>query len=276
MSGYIEVMDNFEQELSYVLNAPAHEMERALKGIHLCHQTLTTLRERVEKDDFETLSQEVHFFKKLKPCVMSYLIYFTELRSCEMRKPKAGKHFQVKFYEKEIKKINKFFFRNTDFVHYMELNHNYLDHQLFTRNHPNDFPLIPNNDYYQNPNFCTSHDLLCAKIKAMHRLLQYIGKSLEGLGTEEQKVTSQNNLTWTSSKTALIELIYALYSNGAINHGAVELTTITSSFEDFFNIKLDNFYKTYSEIKARKGSKTKFLEELMFRLQQKISNEDSL
>jgi len=49
---------------------------------------------------------------------------------------------------------------------------------------------------------------------------------------------------------------------------------ITSSFEDFFNIKLDNIYKTYTEIKARKSSKTKFLEELTLNLQQKMARED--
>lgn len=71
-------------------------------------------------------------------------------------------------------------------------------------------------------------------------------------------------------------MYYLLYSDGAINNGAAELSTITSSFEDFFNIKLDNIYKTYSEIKSRKGSKTKFLEELMINLQHKISREDGL
>lgn len=83
-------------------------------------------------------------------------------------------------------------------------------------------------------------------------------------------------MVWTAPKTALIELIYALYSSGALNHGAVDINTITSSFEDFFNVKLDNVYKTYNEIKERKSSKTKFLEELMLNLQHKISKEESV
>ena len=81
-------------------------------------------------------------------------------------------------------------------------------------------------------------------------------------------------LLWTATKSALTELIYALYSDGAINHGTADVSAITTSFEDFFNIKLDNVYKTYAELKARKGSKTKFLEELMLNLQQKMSRED--
>jgi hypothetical protein len=81
-------------------------------------------------------------------------------------------------------------------------------------------------------------------------------------------------MVWTASKTAITELIYALYSNGSLNNGAADINTITSSFEDFFNIKLDNIYKTYSEIKGRKNSKTRFLEELTLNLQHKINKED--
>lgn len=272
-------MQNFEQQLTVILDSPEQYIKITEKGISLCNRVLSELKDLIEKEDFESVTDEIHFFKEVKPAVMSYLIYFTEVRSCEIRKPKAGVNFQIRFFEKEIKKINKFFYRNIDFSHYMELGHNYLDHQLFSRNYQNIFPFTPLVNYYQFPEFSTSHDMLWAKIKAMHRLLHYIRKSLEELRPGHNYISPERKhpvLLWTSSKTALTELIYALYSDGAINHGAADLNTITTSFEDFFNIKLENVYKTYSEIKSRKGSKTKFLEELMFNLQRKMSREDSL
>lgn len=272
-------MEKFELDLTTILEARVQEVRVTQKGINLCNRILSRLKEQVEKEDFETVAEEIHFFKEVKPAVMSYLIYFTEVHSCEIRKPKAGSSFQVRFFEKEIKKINKFFYRNVDFAHYMELGHTYLDHQLFTRNNQQNFPFTPLVNYYQFPEFSTSHDMLWAKIKAMHRLVHYIRQSLEELRPGQNFISSGKKhpvLLWTSSKTSLIELIYALYADGAVNHGTADLSTITTSFEDFFNIKLDNVYKTYSEIKARKGSKTKFLEELMLTLQQKMSKEDSL
>ena len=278
MKRFHGIMEKFDQQLTDILNSPDNYIRVTEKGIFLCNKVLTELKEFVEKEDFETVTDEIHFFKEVKPAVMSYLIYFTEVRSCEIRKPRAGINFQIRFFEKEIKKINKFFYRNIDFSHYMELGHNYLDHQLFTRNYKNDFPFTPLVNYYQFPEFSTSHDMLWSKIKAMHRLLHYIRKSLEDLRPGHNYISPERKhpvLLWTSSKTALTELIYALYSDGALNHGAADLNTITTSFEDFFNIKLENVYKTYSEIKARKGSKTKFLEELMFNLQKKMSREDS-
>ena len=133
-------------------------------------------------------------------------------------------------------------------------------------------------DYYQFPEFSTAQDMLWAKVKAMERLLHYIRQSLKRLKVEDTDIFEENKnrvIVWTGPKTALTELIYALFSNGAINNGAADINLITESFEDFFNIKLDNIYKTYSEIKARKSSKTKFLEELTLNLQQKMAREDA-
>lgn len=42
----------------------------------------------------------------------------------------------------------------------------------------------------------------------------------------------------------------------------------------FFNIRLDNFYKTYSEIKARKKDRTKYLATLMLKLEERIYRDD--
>ncbi len=273
------ILNDFDLEINKILVSNTNELKITLKGIEICNTVLTAFKERIDKEDFETVEEEIAFFKETKPAVMSYLIYFTEVRSCEIRKPKAGVSFQVRFLEKELKKVNKFFYRNIDFAHYMELGHTYLDHQLFTRNYRNNFPFTPMVNYYQFPEFSTSHDMLWAKIKAMHRFIHYLRNSLEELKpgkTFRGPGKKHSVLLWTSSKTALIELIYALYSDGAINHGGADLSVITSSFEDFFNIKLDNVYKTYTEIKSRKGSKTKFLEELMLNLQQKINREDSV
>ena len=44
---------------------------------------------------------------------------------------------------------------------------------------------------------------------------------------------------------------------------------------DFFNIKLQHPYKTYTELKERKGSRTKFLNELILKLEQKMLAEDA-
>ncbi|MBG6109826.1 hypothetical protein IWX84_000687 [Flavobacterium sp. CG_9.10] len=272
-------VEEFDKKLKSIINSPENNHKKSSLGINLCNETLSNIKDKVEQKDFETVSSEIDFFKNIKTVPMSYLIYFTEVHSCELRKPKTGRAYQIEFLEKELRKINKFFYRNVDFVHYMEQGYTYLDHQFFTRNHRNNFPFTPMTDYYQFPEFSTSHDMLWAKVKAMNRFIHYIREAMQKLNAGNEMMFEEKKhkvLVWTAPKAAITELIYALYSNGSLNNGAADINTIVASFEDFFNIKLDNIYKTYSEIKGRKSSKTKFLEELTLNLKQKIHKEEEV
>lgn len=273
-----KTIDSFNYACNEILESSESALNKASSGIMLCNKTLTNLKEMVDKRDFNSIPEEIDFFKNFKPIPMSYLIYFTEVRSCELRMPKAGNTYKIQFLQKELRKINKFFYKNADFVHYMEQGYTYLDHQFFTRNHRDNFPFTPMTDYYQFPEFSTSQDMLWAKIKAMYRFIHYIRQELKKLKVEDSEIfvpKKHKVIVWTGPKAALTELIYALFSNGALNHGTADINMITESFEDFFNIKLDNVYKTYTEIKARKSSRTRFLEELTLNLQQKMAKEDA-
>ena len=272
-----QMIQEFQVALEELQPLKETPLKLALAGIEICNTMLSRLQQWVEDHDFENLPSEIYFFKMLKVVPMSYLIFYTEVRTCELRKPKAGIQYQLSFLEKELKKINKFFYRNSDFVHYMELGHTYLDHQYFSRSTIADYPISPLSSYYQFPEFSTSYDMLWAKVKAMNMLIHYIREQLEHLqpGTHFTWQRKKHTvLVWTGSKSALVELIYALYSDQVINHGALDLKSMSSAFEDFFNIKLDQLYKSYSELKERKGSRTKFLEELISKLEQKMHAED--
>jgi len=272
-----KIVEDFKKDVEALNVKKLNPIKHALQGIILCNKALSRLKTWVEKNDFESIPLEIYFFKKLKSVPMSHLIFFTEMRTYELQKPKAGVQYQVNFLEKELKKINKFFYRNSDFVHYLELGYTYLDHLYFSRTKNPEYPVNPLANYYQFPEFSTSHDMLLCKVRAMNKLIHYIRGIMEDLRPGQNLTRQQKQhkvLVWTGTKTALIELIYALYSDDILNHGAADLKTITSGFEDFFNIKLDQIYKTYSEIKERRGSRTKFLDELTVHLQYKMDKDD--
>ncbi|WP_245812624.1 RteC domain-containing protein [Salegentibacter echinorum] len=271
-------MTTFTEQIEQIINSEETSLKKAELGIRLCNKTLTKLQERVAKEDFEDAAEEIAFFKNIKPIPMSYLIYFTEIRTCELNIPKAGIDPKIHYLEKEVKKINEFFTQNNDFVNYMEQSYNYLDHVYFTRHNLENFPFAPTINYYQYPEFSTSHDMLWAKIQAMYRFIHYIRDAIQQLKPDNIYIAQQNQpklLLWTGSKTALVELIYALHAVGDINHGAVELQTITSAFESFFNTKL-NTYKTYAELKARKGDLTQYLHKLIVHLEHRMRRDDEL
>lgn len=84
-----------------------------------------------------------------------------------------------------------------------------------------------------------------------------------------------SKLFWTGNKTELIELIYALHSSGAINSGTADIKEMASLFEQVFNVDLGNYYHTFIEIRARKGSKTKFLDRLQETLLKRFEESDA-
>jgi hypothetical protein len=115
---------------------------------------------------------------------------------------------------------------------------------------------------------------------AYDMLIVYLQQEIEKL--ENYKDNQNTNLMkqssrlfWTGNKTELIELIYALQSSGAINSGTADIKEMASLFEQIFNIDLGNYYHTFIEIRARKGSKTKFIDKLEEALLRRFEESDA-
>lgn len=271
-----QFIEKFQEQVTFLKQRKLTPSTLALKGIYLSKQTLTKLKKWNEVKEFQAVTEEVHFFKNVKSVPMSYLIFFTEMQMCELRKPKAGLQFQTSFFKKELKRINKFFYRYSELSNYMETGQSYLDQQFFSKTqHPVEVirPLI---NYTQFSEFETSHDLLWAKIKAMHKLIDYIRHSLEKLHRKKLPIEEGQGyqLKWTASKVAMTELVYALYSARAVNSGNADIKQIAGAFQNVFQIDLGDLYHTYGEIRARKIQPTKFIDHLKIALKQRMYDAD--
>lgn len=83
-------------------------------------------------------------------------------------------------------------------------------------------------------------------------------------------------LMWTSPKVSLIELLYALHSEGVFNNGAADLKDIAEYFEHIFEIDLGQYRRVFLEIRARKNDKTKFISALNEALLKRMENSDEV
>lgn len=72
----------------------------------------------------------------------------------------------------------------------------------------------------------------------------------------------KSKLYWTESKTALIELVYALHAQGAVDNGKADIKDIAAVFEHLFGVELGDYYRTFLEIRVRKTGRTKFIDSL--------------
>jgi len=125
--------------------------------------------------------------------------------------------------------------------------------------------------------FATSHDYKVAKIIANDLIQVYIEDQLSNLGKFSPSLTKgliKTKLQWTLSKTALIELIYALHAQGVFDNGKIDIKVIANEFETVFGIDLGDFYHTYLELRNRKNNRTKFLDMLREALLRKTDEQE--
>lgn len=271
---FAELSERFDRELETIKETPSNILEQSTMAIKLCREFLQILKFKVLKDGFETNNEEIKFFKYIKQSPLSSLIYYSEIRSFEMQFPKADIDCQQKHIKKKIQKINKFFLYNMDFEQYIGSNFTHLDTQYFTRDFLEEYHFSSSKFYFQDPDFSTSRDMLLGKIKAYALFIIYLRNRLARKNGDHSQYSFNANLKWTASKSALTELVYALHHSKVINNGNVEIKDIAQSMQYLFNFDLSDFYKTYSEIKSRKKSRSKFLDELSNNLLSQIDSSE--
>ena len=254
-------------------------IKRANHSIRLCHTVLAIFKKSVVKDGFESIEMEIEFFKNFKTVPSTHLIYYSQIRSFELEFPKANIEAQRKFIKKRLNRLNRFYRNHIDFSEYIESGRTHFDEQYFTRKYLNVCPIISPHIYFHDPDFSTPKDILLAEFKAFDSFVVYLQNRMidkSKVYTEKPgELKAQINLQWTSTKSALIELVYALHYNRVINNGNADIKDIALAFQQVLHFDLGDFYKTFSEIKSRKISRTKFLDDLASGLQSHMdSSED--
>ena len=249
-------------------------IQRVEAVIELIIKSLATVKEFVLKKGFRNMEEEIRFFKYQKPVMVSKLIYYNAIYKIETRKPYGTKPIR-KYLKKELKRLKRFFDNNIDFYKYYRNNNSFLDEKLFVRGR-HDIKLCLDTYYFQSDQtFSTSHDYKVAKIMANDLIQVYLEAQLYSMGKHQlSKQPLGVGLTWTGSKAALIELIYALHYQGVFDNGNNDIRLIAEYFEQTFNIDLGNFYHTYLEIRTRKVNRTKFLDVLRDALIKKMDEQD--
>ncbi|MCC6180618.1 MAG: RteC domain-containing protein [Bacteroidia bacterium] len=272
-----KLLYELENQLQFIEQENDVILKRSELSFIVCKKAIEQLKSFILKYKFKTISEEIKFFKEIKPQFTSKLIYHLTLYNIETKKPNGGSKILKKYLIKELDKLKSYFDYNLDFYKYYRAGATYLDHTYFVRD-KYDIKLTLDGYIFENDTrFSTTHDFKVSKILA-HDLLQvYLENELVYLERKESNQNSQDapksRLTWQESKTSLIELIYALQSHGAFGNQA-DIKEIAAYFEYAFNIDLGDYYRTYLEIRIRKTGRTKFLSLLQETLTKRMDQAD--
>lgn len=237
---------------------------------------IAELHEKLKDYVFENEQDEINFFKKIKPFIISKLIFEKEVLRIETNKP-LGKTLMRKYFEEELKKISAYPQKDIKFYQYYRSDTKECDSIYYTRASKKDIFETECFLVSSDPRLSTCYDYKVAKIKAFEELVNYLESQIIALKNKGQiqDESQKLKLNWTGNKIDLIELVYALHQRKVFNGGNTDIKEISTYIGKMFNIEIEeNIYRSYLDLKTRKSGHTKFLDSLSESLNQKIECEE--
>ncbi|HYF66717.1 MAG TPA: RteC domain-containing protein [Ohtaekwangia sp.] len=268
-----------EKELAELQQDSDSIIQESERNIDAILRSIDALKNHLLSHPFESIAEEVLFFKQIKPKFTSKLIYKIELLKIESRRPIGSFKAQQKYLLKQLAKLESFFEDNIEFYQYYRSGNTFLDDKYFVRNV---FDIRLHQDTYvfdYDSNFSTSHDSKVARIIANELLRNYLNASLAELEQNKYAVSKfqegpKKKLLWTAPKAALIELLYGLHSAGVFNDSNAEIGQIARYLQTAFGVDLGNYYRTFQEIRIRKSGRTNFIDLLKKKLVERMNDSD--
>ncbi|OOG76440.1 RteC domain-containing protein [Algoriphagus sp. A40] len=269
-----KLLEEMEKTLNQLARESSNELQKAERCGKAVNTILIQLREYMTGYQFGDQEDEILFFKYYKPLFFKELIFYSELAYLESSKPVGEKEKIKIFYHHVVDQYQDFFARNHQLYIYHQLERDDLDGQFFLRN-SKPLNLIPDYSVDFDPLFSTPNSSKLAKIMALEEMIEHIRRKIDQLelGVEANSVEKSKH-RWTDSKSALIELAYALHSRGAVNHGKSDVKMIIKVMESLFDVQVGNFYRTFQSMRIRKKNRTIFLDSLKDSLEKRMDETD--
>lgn len=273
-----QILISLSEQLNFIDLEIDNQISKSEKAIEVILTSIANLKKVILKIGFKSDAEEIHFFKDIKPQFTSKLIYYNIVYKIEMKRPNGGNRVLKKYYNNELQKLKAYFDNELDFYKYYRSGSSYLDYKYFLRG-KYDIKLALDSYYFEtDSSFSTSHDFKVARILANDLIQLYLEDQLIMIENKDFGEKSQRKpdikLSWTGSKVALTELLYALNAEAVFNNGNTDIKDIANYLEHVFEIDLGDYYRTFLELRMRKTSRTKFLSSLTDSLIKKMDEAD--
>ncbi len=230
-------------------------------------EILSTLKKNILGQGFKNEQDEIHFFKEIKPKILSKLIFYNKLYRIETFSPTYSNNLLENYYLKKIAQLSsefKIYAYKTDFYRYYKSERTDKDLEYFTLGNIDFHNGLSSIVFEIDCKFSTYYDYKIARILANELLYDYLQAKIFSIQATYgyADVQDKDSLVWSESQNALIELIYALHVAGSINYGKGEIRKIAVFFQGLFGISLTDMHHAFHRMKTRSKSKTSYLDKL--------------
>lgn len=264
-----------EEEKKLDLNSQ-NVIESTRKVVSFLLSKLERLRDYIMENGFEQPNQEIEFFKKIKPEIQGKLIFYNKVFKIESSCPSGMWDVYKKYFSDELQKIENIYRENTcncPFYRYYRSGRIDRDEELFIRGQINIDNGLNSHIFESDHRFSTYFDYKVARIIGDELFYDYLIFRINSGLFDMTKAENLQQLVWTESKNALIELIYAIHTNGSILNGNVSIRKITAIMQSIFNIELGDIHHAFHRMKMRAGSRTAYLDQLKKSLEEHMDRD---
>jgi hypothetical protein len=267
-----KIIDDVSQYESKIVNEASGSLDEALKMISYLQEVLIALKASVVKEGFESEWEEINFFRNVKPGILGKLIYYNKVYRIECACPLGSGKIYMNYFSNQIKELKQEFEEhifNSEFYRYYRSGRNDRDQTFFRLGNINLYDGLNSFVFEIDHHFSTYYDYKVARIIANDLLQNYLHlkiDSIEDCNFKDEEATK--DIFWTSSKNALVELIYAIYASGAVSHGKVGIRKLSMIAQIVFSVSLGDLHHAFHRMKTRAGSRTAFLDQLKISLEE--------
>ncbi|HWZ15454.1 MAG TPA: RteC domain-containing protein [Mucilaginibacter sp.] len=271
---FYSAMENQLKEVSQNNESTTDQLKSSIK---ICKKAMAKLKSYIASYAFENTTEEVNFFKEVKPQFYSKYIYFINVYNFTMQRPTGSDTIQHDYIKFHLDELKTFFDHNRAFYQYYRAGMTQMDEIYFTRG---GFDVhVELEDFEEDEKYSTSHDYKLSKIIANERFQEYLNLEMVKVKAGVGELLFPLPFTpanWTAAKTDAVELIYSLKASGSVNNGNIDISELVSIWEYVFQIDLKEYYHKFTDITRRKKDVPVFLNKLKDALIRWINDKMSL
>ncbi|MCC8423611.1 RteC domain-containing protein [Mucilaginibacter sp. UR6-11] len=255
-----------ENQLAEITLSGESLTEQYKASIKICKKAMSKLKNYISSYAFENKTEEVHFFKEIKPKFYSKYIYFINIHNFLLQKPTGGERIQRDYIEMHLAELKTFFDHNRAFYSYYRSGMTQMDESYYTRGSFDVHAELE--DFEEDEQYSTTHDYKLAKIIANEKFQDYLKLELAKIGNEDlatligQKVFPFNHPQWTASQTDAAELLYSLKTSCAVNNGNIDINELVAIWEFVFQMEINEPYHKLLDVVKRQREMFVFLNRL--------------
>lgn len=265
------LISNVEEELNRMPDATNQLKLFTLKA-SLYSQAIKELNNKIIQHEFQDLNEEIHFFKYLKPKLLSQQHYCFHRAQILQECHNLSKCGRDEILSAKLSAIDSFFKIHHKFCTYHEMGHTHKDNRYYVRMSNRAFHNLDYNLADKDFRTTCEKGHILGKIHSKKLLSKYLQKviHLEPLHDMTKGLPIVSTLKYNGTPTELVELVYALKEAGLVDDN---ISRISEVLGRVLGISEINTYKIWQKIKERKIDQTRLLTKLQKSLTKRIKQE---